>query len=511
MTRYEYGRMLSQSFMMVLSVGLLGACGGGQSSTPAGSVAPGTAGPQTTVAAPAPLLWEAENATLEPSAAVLTVVNPGRRRGVEIIADPAASKGQAVSLADTGSSVSFSVPSTLQAGRFVVRVQARTQDVAAGQSAILSVRLNRQVVGQVNVTSDSYAPLTLGTFDLNPGDRFSWTLKNADDLDGGAAILDYLLIDAATASSAPTVPAPVPTPPVPAPTPTPSPVPTPTPAPTPTPTPAPAPIPAPTPTPAPSPAPTSGIRLPPSGVVSWDWQIGAGSESNVTVPAGVKLLDLDGFDISAGKVAQLNSQGVYTVCYLDVGSFEPGRPDSDQYPAYLKIQQDPDWPAEYFLDVTDVFKPGSVLATILTNRFKMCKDKGFSAIEPDNLQNDENVSGGKITLQQQIDFNGWVADQAHAQGLAVFQKNGPDKILLKDRTGKMMVEKFDGILNEACQQYGECAPLAEYPKRGKLALNTEYNTTLDCALSASLKINSLKKDRYLAGGNAPGYKREACN
>ena len=51
-------------------------------------------------------------------------------------------------------------------------------------------------------------------------------------------------------------------------------------------------------------------------------------------------------------------------------------------------------------------------------------DKGFDALEPDNLQNDENVSGGKITTQQQIDFNGWVADQAHAAGLAVFQKNG---------------------------------------------------------------------------------------
>ena len=259
------------------------------------------------------------------------------------------------------------------------------------------------------------------------------------------------------------------------------------------------------------PASVSGIKLPPSGVVRWDLQLGAGGDSDVTVPAGVKVLDVDGFSISASKVSQLNVQGVYTLCYLDVGSYEPSRPDSNQYPASLKLQQDPNWPGEYFLDVTDVFKPSSVLATILTNRLEMCKDKGFSAIDPDNLQNDENIVGGRITVQQQIDFNGWVADQAHARGLAVFQKNGPDKIMLRDWTGKMMVEKFDGILNEQCQQYGECVALSEYSKRGKLVLNIEYNATLDCALSASLKINSLKRDLGLAGGNTSGYSREACN
>jgi hypothetical protein len=254
------------------------------------------------------------------------------------------------------------------------------------------------------------------------------------------------------------------------------------------------------------------ITLPPAGKVSWDWQIGAGTEANVGLPAGVKLLDIDGFDISAGKVASLKSAGVYTVCYINAGSYEPNRPDSASYPQALKVQADPDWPGEFFLDVTDVLKPDSVLAKILRARFKMCKDKGFDALEPDNLQNDENVTGGRITTQQQLDFNGWVADEAHAAGLAVFQKNGPDKVLLKDRTGKMMVEKFDGILNEQCQEFSECTALAEYPKRGKLALNVEYKKTLtvDCAASDNLQINSLKKDLPLVGMNGSGYLRLAC-
>ncbi|MEO8801277.1 MAG: endo alpha-1,4 polygalactosaminidase [Polyangiaceae bacterium] len=182
---------------------------------------------------------------------------------------------------------------------------------------------------------------------------------------------------------------------------------------------------------------TASITLPPNGKVSWDWQIGADTEASVGVPAGVKLLDVDGFATSAAKVASLKSAGVYAVCYINAGSYQPGLPDSAEYPESLKIQADPDWPGEYFLDVTDVFKPGSVLASILEARFKMCKDKGFDALEPDNLQNDENVTSGtkKITLQDQLDFNGWVADAAHAAGLAVFQKNGPDKVLLKAQVG----------------------------------------------------------------------------
>ncbi len=282
--------------------------------------------------------------------------------------------------------------------------------------------------------------------------------------------------------------------------------------------------------------PTPGtINLPPTGKIGWDWQIGASGDSNVTVPAGVTLLDLDGFNISASKIASLKAQGIYTVCYIDAGSYEDGRPDSGLYPAYLKIYKDVQW-NEWFLDVKDVFRPiqpagtqlvnnqwvdasgkpltgmptAGAFALLLETRFKMCADKGFDALEPDNLQNDENA-GGKVSLQEQIDFNGWVADTAHKYNLAAFQKNGPDKILLKDKTGKMMVEKFDAILNEECQTNSECPPLAEYVKRGKLALNAEYAGTLNCTTSNTYTINSIMKDLGLTGGNMSGYKRQNCS
>ena len=118
---------------------------------------------------------------------------------------------------------------------------------------------------------------------------------------------------------------------------------------------------------------TNGNQWKPSSTpaIIWDWQIGASSDTAIIPPAGSQMIDVDGFNVSASKVAALHAAGLKVVCYLDVGSFEPGRPDSADYPAALKLSEDPDWPGEWFLDTRDVFKTGSVLAGILSKRFQM--------------------------------------------------------------------------------------------------------------------------------------------
>ena len=259
--------------------------------------------------------------------------------------------------------------------------------------------------------------------------------------------------------------------------------------------------------------PRAAYTRPPTTAVHWDWQIGAATEADIGVPTGVNLLDVDGFLASAASVASWRARGIYTVCYINAGSWQPGLPDAGDYPDVLKLQADPNWPGEYFLDVTDVFRPGSVLAAILGKRLDMCKAKGFDALEPDNLQNDENVKSGKITMQAQLDFNGWLADLAHAKGLAVFQKNGPDKILRATTAGTTMVDTFDGILDEQCQQFGECDALGEFSKRGKLALDVEYDKslTLDCSSFTASGIVALKKDLLLAGMTSGAYVRQTCD
>jgi hypothetical protein len=223
------------------------------------------------------------------------------------------------------------------------------------------------------------------------------------------------------------------------------------------------------------------------------------------------MIDVDGFNVSASKVAALHAAGLKVVCYLDVGSYEPGRPDSADYPAALKLSEDPDWPGEWFLDTRDVFKTGSVLAGILSKRFQMCKDKGFDAIEPDNLDN--WAANSKIlTEQEQVDFDGWVADSVHALGISVALKNCPELVTRVDRTNQRLVDKFDFELDEQCQEYSECGSFTEFTKAGKAIFDVEYKTslTLNCSQFGSLSINALKKDLDLVGAGDPGYLRQTC-
>lgn len=267
---------------------------------------------------------------------------------------------------------------------------------------------------------------------------------------------------------------------------------------------------APTLPPAPAPAPVVGIKPPPGGKVVWDWQIGA-EEAQIRVPTGTTVLDIDGFGTSAATVARLKSAGIYTVCYISAGTWEDWRPDAARYPAGLKLASVDGWAGEQWIDTRDVFRSGSTLAPILRDRLKMCKDKGFDALEPDNLDAYQNIGNGG-TVQDARDFATWIADEAHAVGLAVLQKNLPDQTLGTDRRGRRLVDVFDGILNEQCQQYAECAGLGEYGRRGKLALNVEYRSdlTLNCTNFAALGVSAMKRDLGLVAPGMSGYLRQTC-
>lgn len=242
----------------------------------------------------------------------------------------------------------------------------------------------------------------------------------------------------------------------------------------------------------------------------WDWQLDA-ADGDVRAPDGVKLMDVDGFTTSAATVGRLRGQGIITVCYLNAGSWEPYRPDADQYPQRLLLAADPDWPDERFVDVTDVFRPDSALARILRARIAMCADKGFEVVEPDNLFTDQDAPAGRLSAQDTTDFAAWVADAVHAQGMAVLQKNGPDRVLATDRHGRRLVDLFDGVLAEQCQAYDECSPLAEYTRRGKLVLDAEYEVEPDCSESRRDQLNVMRRDQGLVAPGRKGYLRVSCS
>ncbi|WP_069771195.1 endo alpha-1,4 polygalactosaminidase [Streptomyces sp. LUP30] len=235
---------------------------------------------------------------------------------------------------------------------------------------------------------------------------------------------------------------------------------------------------------------TAGTWWRPAPGVGWQWQLSGRLDTSVDVP----VYDIDGFDHDAATVAGLHDDGRRVVCYLSTGAWEDWRPDAKKFPASV-IGEGNGWKGERWLDIrrTDVLEP------LLAARLDMCRDKGFDAVEPDNMDGYRNTTGFPIGAADQLRYNRLVARLAHERGMSVGLKNDLDQI-------PALVGDFDFAVNEQCAQYGECADLTPFVEAGKAVFHVEYElpTSAFCADSRRLKLSSLLKKYEL------GAWREAC-
>ncbi|MGW2619383.1 endo alpha-1,4 polygalactosaminidase [Streptomyces sp. NPDC001500] len=236
--------------------------------------------------------------------------------------------------------------------------------------------------------------------------------------------------------------------------------------------------------------PTPGSWWRPAPGVDWQWQLSGRLDTSVDVP----VYDIDGFDHDAATVAGLHDDGRRVICYLSTGAWEDWRPDAKKFPASV-IGKGNGWKGERWLDIrrTDILEP------LLAARLDMCRDKGFDAVEPDNMDGYRNTTGFPIEAADQLRYNRLVARLAHQRGMSVGLKNDLDQI-------PALVGDFDFAVNEQCAQYDECADLTPFIEAGKAVFHVEYElpTSDFCADSRRLKLSSLLKKYEL------GAWREAC-
>jgi hypothetical protein len=195
--------------------------------------------------------------------------------------------------------------------------------------------------------------------------------------------------------------------------------------------------------------------------LTWYWQL-----TGTPKVEPVAATDVDGFDTSAATVAQFHAIGQRMICYIDVGTWENWRSDASQFPSSV-LGNNNGWPGEQWLDIRQL----SELEPIMTARFEMCQQKGFDAVEPDNMDGYENDTGFPITAADQLAYDTWIAQEVHSLGMAVFQKNDPDQ-------AAQLEPYFDGVIDEQCNQYSECSSYHAYLSAGKPVLNAEYQASL---------------------------------
>jgi hypothetical protein len=212
------------------------------------------------------------------------------------------------------------------------------------------------------------------------------------------------------------------------------------------------------------------------------WQIQFQGKLNFKVKKA-SVIDIDGFDNSAATVSTLEAGGRKTLCYISAGSWENWRPDQGDFPPELLGNVYDGYPDERWLDIRRM----DLLAPILEARIQMCKDKGFDAVDPDNLNGFENDTGFPLTAGDQINFNAWLANLVHSKGLAVGLKNDGPQV-------GTLVNYYDFAIVESCFQYEECSPYESFVQNGKAVFAIEYKRPKKyCAEAKLLGFSAIYK------------------
>lgn len=223
------------------------------------------------------------------------------------------------------------------------------------------------------------------------------------------------------------------------------------------------------------------------------WQIQFTGELDTSLD--VDMYDVDLFDTPTARIDALRADGRRVVCYFSAGSLEAWRPDAGRFPERVLGAPLAGWPGERWLDIRAL----DVLGPIMETRLDLAAAKGCDGVEPDNVDAYANPSGLPLTGDDQLRYNRFLADAAHARGLSVGLKNDVEQVVALEPW-------FDWALNESCNVHDECERLLPFVAAGKAVFGIEYagDPAVFCPRVNALDFDFLKKPRDL------GPAREAC-
>jgi hypothetical protein len=113
---------------------------------------------------------------------------------------------------------------------------------------------------------------------------------------------------------------------------------------------------------------------------SWQIVLSELLDASGTLDPDVEVFDIDMFDTPTSTIKQLQAKGKKVVCYFSAGSYEPGRPDSNQFTSSDLGSVMDGWPDEKWLNIRS-----TNVRNIMANRIKTAKSKGCDGIDPDNV------------------------------------------------------------------------------------------------------------------------------
>ncbi|MCL2345766.1 MAG: endo alpha-1,4 polygalactosaminidase [Desulfobulbus sp.] len=192
------------------------------------------------------------------------------------------------------------------------------------------------------------------------------------------------------------------------------------------------------------------------------WQLQLQGRPNTSY--NVAVFEFDMFDTPAATIAALKAQGKHVVCYFSAGSGEDWRPDFSKFKTQDLGKPLQGWAGENWLDT----RSANVRA-IMSARMDLAKSKGCDGVDTDNVDGYTNDTGLPLSAATQLDYNRFLASEAHARGLAIGLKNNVEQVA-------QLASDFDFATNESCFRYKECAAYAAFTKQGKPVFQVEYES-----------------------------------
>lgn len=236
----------------------------------------------------------------------------------------------------------------------------------------------------------------------------------------------------------------------------------------------------------------------PAGALA-DYQLGGGYPP----PAGVTVVVRDATDQP--------EPGFFNICYVNGFQTQPGQ----DWPVDLLVQgpdglplADPGWPDEFLLDIgSDRARAANVQR--LWSTLQLCADKGFDAVEFDNLDS-YTRSGGRLDESDALAFARLLVEAADEFGLPAGQKNTAELGTRgRDEAG------FAFAVTESCHRWDECSAFTRVYGRDQV-LGIEYaddlRETFDAACADPDRPGSLiLRDRLLSPQGHPDHVFGACS
>jgi len=199
----------------------------------------------------------------------------------------------------------------------------------------------------------------------------------------------------------------------------------------------------------------------PTKDTTWQWQL----TGKLNLSYDVDIYDIDLFDTPKKAIDKLHQNNKKVICYFSAGSYEEWREDASKFPNSILGKELDGWEGEKWLDIRQL----DILEDIMNDRLDLAKDKGCDGVEVDNIDGYSNDTGFDITSDDQLQYNIFLANQAHQRGLSIGLKNDLAQI-------KELEEKFDFAVNEQCHYYNECDMLQPFLDHNKPVFHAEYDS-----------------------------------